>query len=97
MISSPGPVLPVTPHSSPAQPKRAAEPEFGALLKNAIASVESSSASAAAAMTSFMEGSGADVHSVALSVQRASLEFELFLQVRNKVVQAYQDIMHLQL
>jgi flagellar hook-basal body complex protein FliE len=31
-----------------------------------------------------------------LNVQRAQLEFELFLEVRNKVVQAYQEIMRMQ-
>ena len=33
---------------------------------------------------------------VALAAQRASLEFELFLQVRNKVTSAYQEIMRMQ-
>jgi flagellar hook-basal body complex protein FliE len=32
----------------------------------------------------------------ALAAQRASLEFELFLQVRNKVTSAYQEIMRMQ-
>ena len=32
-----------------------------------------------------------------LATQRASLDFELFLQVRNKVVQSYQEIMRMQL
>jgi flagellar hook-basal body complex protein FliE len=31
-----------------------------------------------------------------LATQRAELAFELFLQVRNKVVQAYQEIMRMQ-
>jgi flagellar hook-basal body complex protein FliE len=33
---------------------------------------------------------------VALASQRAELEFDLFLQVRNKVVSAYQEVMRMQ-
>ncbi len=45
----------------------------------------------------FVTGESEELHSVALGVQRAELEFELFLQVRNKVVQAYQEIMRMQM
>jgi flagellar hook-basal body complex protein FliE len=34
---------------------------------------------------------------VALKAQKAELSMELFLQVRNKVVQAYQEIMRMQM
>jgi flagellar hook-basal body complex protein FliE len=43
-----------------------------------------------------LNGEG-ELHTVALSVQRADLAFELGLQVRNKVVAAYQEIMKMQL
>ena len=36
------------------------------------------------------------MHSVILASQRAELEFDMFLQVRNKVVSAYQEIMRMQ-
>ena len=44
----------------------------------------------------FLTGGNEELHSVALAAQRASLEFELFLQVRNKVTSAYQEIMRMQ-
>ena len=37
-----------------------------------------------------------ELHATALAVQRAELAFDLFLQARNKVVQAYQEIMRMQ-
>jgi flagellar hook-basal body complex protein FliE len=43
-----------------------------------------------------LSGQPEELHSVVLNVQRAQLEFELFLEVRNKVVQAYQEIMRMQ-
>ena len=43
-------------------------------------------------MDLLMRGTG-DIHNVALASQRAELSMELFQQVRNKFVQAYQEIM----
>jgi flagellar hook-basal body complex protein FliE len=45
----------------------------------------------------FLSGDGQELHSAVLAVQRADLAFELGLQVRNKVVSAYQEIMRLQM
>ena len=43
-----------------------------------------------------VEGNGADVHEAMIAVQKADLSFQLMLQVRNKVVQAYQQIAGMQ-
>ena len=43
-----------------------------------------------------LSGNGQDVHRAALAVEQANLSFELMLQVRNKVVSAYQEISRLQ-
>jgi flagellar hook-basal body complex protein FliE len=48
-------------------------------------------------MEQFISGESTDLHNVALASQKAALDFEMFLQVRNKVVQAYQEVMRLQL
>ena len=37
-----------------------------------------------------------DLHKVALDQQRAGIAFDLFLQVRNKMVSAYQEVMRMQ-
>ena len=52
---------------------------------------------AAATVESFLSGEGEDLHTVALATQRADLAFEMFQQVRNKVVSAYQEIMKMQM
>lgn len=74
-----------------------AEGAFADLLASTIRRVEASGAEAAKAAEGFLNGSGGDIHSAALAAQRASLQFEYFMQVRNKVVQAYQEIMRMQL
>jgi flagellar hook-basal body complex protein FliE len=39
-----------------------------------------------------LAGHGEDLHSALLAVEKADLSFQLMMQVRNKIVQAYQDI-----
>lgn len=70
---------------------------FGALLEQSINRVEAFRADAKDSVDKFINGEQGDLHSVALSSQRAELEFELMLQIRNKVVQAYQEIMRMQI
>ncbi len=70
---------------------------FQNLFQQAIERVEGARAGAEEATNAFLTGESRELHSVALSVQRAELELELALQVRNKVVQAYQEIMRMQI
>ncbi len=49
-----------------------------------------------AAMASFAAGGSADLHSVVLQMQEASLQLKLGVQVRDRLLEAYQDIMRLQ-
>jgi flagellar hook-basal body complex protein FliE len=66
---------------------------FADSLGAAINQVESTQQSAKTAAMELLAGGKGDIHSVALASQRAELSMELFQQVRNKFVQAYQEIM----
>ena len=70
--------------------------EFQSLLANAIGGVERLRGDAGKTVERFLAGDGGEVHTVALATQRAELAFETFLQVRNKVVSAYQAVMQMQ-
>jgi flagellar hook-basal body complex protein FliE len=48
------------------------------------------------AVTGLMTGSGVDVHQAMIATEKASMAFELSLAVRNKAVQAYQQVMSMQ-
>lgn len=89
------PVAPLAPAATSAKVAGAAD--FQGILKDAIQRVESSRASANEAVEQFVTGENQDLHSIVLKTQRASLDFDLLLQVRNKVVQSYQEIMRMQL
>jgi flagellar hook-basal body complex protein FliE len=71
--------------------------KFQEALEDAIFRVEGQRQQAQASVGRFLNGEGEELHQVALATQRADLSFEMFLQVRNKVVNAYQEIMRLQM
>jgi flagellar hook-basal body complex protein FliE len=70
---------------------------FASVLEGAIQSVEQPGQQADKSIRNFLNGDGEELHNVALSVQRASLAFDLGLQVRNKIVSAYQEVMKMQI
>lgn len=70
--------------------------EFKSLLNSAIQHVSTTQNNANAAVQSFLSGETDELHSTILATQRADLEFDMFMQVRNKVVSAYQEIMRMQ-
>jgi flagellar hook-basal body complex protein FliE len=66
---------------------------FADVFGNAVNQVENAQQTAKSAAMDLLAGGTGDVHSVALASQRAELSLELFQQVRNKFVSAYQEIM----
>jgi flagellar hook-basal body complex protein FliE len=70
---------------------------FSGILKDTIGSLQSLQNNADSAVGQFLTGENDDLHTTALATQRAELAFELGLQVRNKVVSAYQEVMKMQL
>ncbi len=70
--------------------------DFRSMLNSAIQNVSSAHHNADASVQSFLNGETDEIHSTILATQRAELEFDMFIQVRNKVVSAYQEIMRMQ-
>ena len=96
MINPIGPQLPITPPSA-APVGGTSSTSFVDALKSAVDHVEISGKAAAKSVEAFLHGETEDIHTVGLANQRAELEFDMLLQVRNKVVQAYQEIMRMPL
>ena len=97
----PGPILPITTASIPqsiAPAGRAASGgAFQDIFTSAVQRVEETQANASASIERFLSGDGEDLHTTILAANQADLSFNLFLQSRNKVVSAYQEIMRLQI
>jgi flagellar hook-basal body complex protein FliE len=70
---------------------------FQSVLESSISNLQSLQNNAGAAAQKFMSGENEELHTVALAGQQAELAFELGLQVRNKIVSAYQEVMKMQL
>ncbi|MBB6144998.1 flagellar hook-basal body complex protein FliE [Silvibacterium bohemicum] len=68
---------------------------FGDVLKNAVNSVNQVNDDAATQANNLLQGNG-DVNSVMIAVEKADVSFQLMMQVRNKIVNAYQDIEKMQ-
>jgi flagellar hook-basal body complex protein FliE len=78
--------------------KAAGQPgQFQSALSSAIDSIESLQNNAASSVQQFLTGQNEELHTTILATQKAELAFELGLQVRNKVVDAYQEIMKMQM
>ncbi len=70
---------------------------FGSVLADAIGRVDQFQQDAQSSIGKFLNGEDEEVHKVALATEQASMTFDLFLQVRNKVVSAYQEVMRMQM
>jgi flagellar hook-basal body complex protein FliE len=69
---------------------------FSDLLTDAVGQVNQLEQQAHAAVTGLMSGSGVDVHQAMIATEKESMSFELALAVRNKAVQAYQQVIGMQ-
>lgn len=67
---------------------------FAASLAGVLAGVDASAGAANGAVSAMVQGTG-DVHEAMLALQRAETAMQLTVQVRNKLVQAYQDVMRM--
>jgi flagellar hook-basal body complex protein FliE len=77
-----------------AEPAAPAAPGFASSLERLVDGVERTNASANRAVGQMIDGSG-DVHDAMIALQRAELTLQLTVQVRNKLVNAYQEIMRM--
>jgi flagellar hook-basal body complex protein FliE len=78
---------------TPAAPKpSAAGGSFGNLLKEAIQQVNDVEKGSQGELQKYLSNES-DLHSVMIALEKADLSFQTMMQVRNKIVQAYQEIM----
>jgi flagellar hook-basal body complex protein FliE len=69
---------------------------FGEVLKDAISTVNDLQKQSDSEIRNLMAGENQDLHATLIAVQKADLSFQTMMQVRNKIVAAYQEIMRMQ-
>lgn len=70
---------------------------FADLLQGQISDLNASVGAAETAMQSLASGRPVELHEVMISLERARLSVQTFVQVRNKLIESYQDLMRMQL
>ncbi|WP_404330216.1 flagellar hook-basal body complex protein FliE [Mesobacillus maritimus] len=84
---------------SQAIPKAAADRKvdgFGDLFKKALQEVDTAQKESQMKTQQLVMGEGTDIHEVMIAGQKSNLSLQLTVQTRNKVVEAYQEIMRMQ-
>lgn len=82
----------ISTNSHAGQKPNASDSQFMDTLRNAMDQVGSLQSEADDKVAQLLSGNGQDVHSAMIAVEKANLSFQMMVQVRNKIVQAYQQI-----
>lgn len=70
---------------------------FSDILKNALNSVNSAQFEADEAVKQVLAGESKDIHETMIALQKADVSLKLMLEVRNKILEAYQEVMRTQM
>jgi len=66
------------------------------LISKGVNSVNNMQIDAKNAVNKLVSGEGTNIHEVVLATQQASLAFQFAVNVRNKAVEAYQEVLRMQ-
>jgi flagellar hook-basal body complex protein FliE len=69
---------------------------FGALLDNLVGGVVAKQNAAAAQTQQVLLGSSGQLHQSVIAMQESGVAFSLMVEVRNKLVESYQELMRMQ-
>lgn len=69
---------------------------FAGVFQSMVEQTSALDAKASEAVTGLLSGQGVDIHDAMIATEKADMAFELALQVRNKAVGAYQQMMGMQ-
>jgi flagellar hook-basal body complex protein FliE len=72
------------------------DPEFINVLHSAMDDMQQLQGQAESKVAGVLSGTGSDVHTAMIAVEKADLSFQLMMQVRNKIVSAYEEISRMQ-
>lgn len=79
------------------QEKKEENNGFSHMLKNKLDQVNEKQIKAEETTNNFLQGEETDIHKVMLDSEEAKLSVELAVQVRNKLIEAYQELNRMQL
>jgi flagellar hook-basal body complex protein FliE len=80
-----------------AEPRQAEGGDFAQTLMDVLKEVNQSQLQAKDKQTAFMTGQPVELHDLMITMERASTAMQLTLQVRNKILEAYQEMIRMQI
>lgn len=99
-ITAPALNLQVNPTFQPVSPLKTAPSEkdkgFASLLGDLVNQVDGMQKDAAQSVNDVVTGRVTDIHQVSVKVQEAGVAFDLMLSVRNRLMQAYDELLKIQ-
>jgi flagellar hook-basal body complex protein FliE len=85
-----------SPASSPATEVSRARSSFGDIIQSMVAGADARQQNADQAMQQLHAGGEKNLHEAMLSMEKADISMRYMIQVRNKAIDAYQEIMRMQ-
>lgn len=79
------------------RPSAKASPDFQSLLSDFIREVNELQQDAGEAVQRLASGESTEIHDVMIAVEKAGVSFELMMEIRNKLFEAYQELMRTQM
>ena len=90
------PVRVLGPPSESGAPRPTTGPAFGDTLADAVGRVDQAQKTADAQVEAFVAGETENTHEVMIAMNQAELHFKLMTEVRNKLLDGYQELMRMQ-
>jgi len=73
-----------------------AESSFAGLLGNLVQDVNAKQQASAQSLRDLQNGQNVSLHQTMISMQEAGVSFQLMVEVRNKLLESYQELMRMQ-
>lgn len=81
--------------SKPGESAQSVQKSFGTVLKDAISDINQLQSNADDAIAKVQVDNTGSIHEAMIALEKASLSFRAMMQVRNKIVDAYQEVMRM--
>lgn len=79
-----------------APPPAPASGSFGQVLSQMVQEVNTKQAASSQAVQDLIEGQNVSLHQAVIAMEEASVSFQLMVEVRNKLLESYQELMRMQ-
>lgn len=84
-------------NTSSVNPDKAGQPDFKDLLSQSVDKLNSIVQDSNAAGEALATGSIDDIHNAMIAAEKADLAVQFTIQIRNKIIDAYNEIIHMQI